>query len=105
MKLIFRGDPIELERGGALSRQSITLDGVTFVMNEARDASALSPKILAKLRGNAHFDIVAEDDFSFAPGEAQSAESAASVDAEEAAEAAAHAERAAAKKAARDKKA
>lgn len=103
MKLIFRGDPIELERGGALSRQSITLEGVTFVMNEARDASALSPKLLAKLRGNAHFEIVADEPVAIA--EAPSAESAAAgIDDEEAAEAAAHAKRAAAKAAAKANK-
>lgn len=96
MKLIFRGDPIELERGGALSRQSITLEGVTFVMNEARDASALSPKLLAKLRGNAHFEIVAEE-VSPAAGIVE-APAPADVDAEEEAAAAAHAERAANKK-------
>jgi hypothetical protein len=105
MKLIFRGDPIELERGGALSRQSITLEGVTFVMNEARDASAISPRLLAKLRGNAHFEIVAEDDFAAAPAETPSAEIAAAVDDQEAAEAAAHAKRAAAKAAAKVNKA
>ncbi len=105
MKLIFRGDPIELERGGALSRQSITLEGVTFVMNEARDASALSPKLLAKLRGNAHFEIVAEEEPA-ARVESPRAESAATgVDDEEAAEAAAHAKRAAAKAAAKANKA
>lgn len=104
MKLIFRGDPIELQRGGALSRQSITLEGVTFVMNEARGASALSPKLLAKLRGNAHFEIVAGDE-PVAIAEVKSAESAATgIDDEEAAEAAAHAKRAAAKAAAKANK-
>jgi hypothetical protein len=105
MKLIFRGDPIELERGGALSRQSITLEGVTFVMNEARDASALSPRLVAKLRSNAHFEVVAGDEPA-ASAEAKSAESAAAgIDDEEAAEAAAHAKRAAAKAAAKANKA
>lgn len=58
MYLIFRGDPAELQRGVGLSRQSITLEGVTFVMNEPRDASGLSPKLQAKLRVNSHFDVL-----------------------------------------------
>lgn len=94
MKLIFRGDPIELERGGALSRQSITLEGVTFVMNEARDASALSPKLQAKLRTNNHFEVVAEDDVAAVPHAASPAPD----DAEEEAAAAAHVARASTRK-------
>jgi hypothetical protein len=60
MILVFRGDPSELARGGALSRQSITMEGVTFVMGEPRDASALSPRLQAKLRNNNHFEVVAD---------------------------------------------
>lgn len=56
--LVFRGDPIELERGGALSRQSIALEGKSFALNEPRDASELSPKLLAKLRTNSHFEVI-----------------------------------------------
>ena len=97
MQVIFRGDPIELERGGALSRQSITLEGVTFVMNEPRDASALSPKLRSKLRTNNHFEVVAEDDAAVARVAAEAPEQS-DVEDEEAAAAAAHAERAAAKK-------
>lgn len=60
MFLKFIGDPLELERGGGLSRQSITLEGVTFRMGVAEDASSLSPRLQAKLRTNAHFEVVEE---------------------------------------------
>lgn len=89
MQLIFRGDPAELASGRGLSRQSITLEGVTFVMNEPRDASGLSDRLKAKLRTNSHF-VVVEAEADEAP--------AAELD-EEAAEAAAHAERAKRRKA------
>lgn len=75
MKIIFRGDPIELERGGALSRQSITLEGVQFNMGVPTDASGLSAKLLAKLENNPHFEIVAEAGVA-AVAEAVGAESA-----------------------------
>lgn len=95
MKLIFRGDPIEIERGLGLSRQSITLEGVTFALGVPTDASALSPRLQAKLRNNSHFEVVVEDaPAAIAPAVADASD-------EEAAEAAAHAARAAAKKAAR----
>ncbi len=60
MQLIFRGDPIERERGAGLSRTSITLEGVTFHMDVPTDASTLSPKLYSKLRGNHHFEVVSE---------------------------------------------
>lgn len=60
MKLKFIGDPLELERGGALSRQNITLEGVTFRMGVVEDASMLSPRLQAKLRSNSHFEVVEE---------------------------------------------
>lgn len=62
MIIIFRGDPIELERGGALSRQSITLEGVTFPLDKPTDASGLSQKLQAKLRVNNHFEVVEQSD-------------------------------------------
>lgn len=62
MILVFLGDPQELASGRGLSRQSITLEGVTFVMNEPRDASQLSDKLRAKLANNSHFKVVAEID-------------------------------------------
>lgn len=62
MILVFRGDPQELASGKGLSRQSITLEGVTFVMGEPRDASGLSEKLRAKLAKNNHFEVVADFD-------------------------------------------
>ena len=94
MQVIFRGDPIELERGGGLSRQAITLEGVTFALNVATDASGLSAKLQAT---NNHFEIVAEDDVA-APAVPPVVDAADEGDPEEAQAAAAHAERAAAKK-------
>lgn len=58
MHLIFIGDPAELERGGALSRQSITIEDVVFPVGQAVDASALPEKLLAKLAKNSHFKVV-----------------------------------------------
>lgn len=60
MKLIFRGDPLELERGGSLSRQSITIEGVMFPLNQPVDASGLSDRTRAKLAANSHFEVVSE---------------------------------------------
>lgn len=62
MIIVFRGDPQELASGKGLSRQSITLEGVTFVMNEPRDASGLSERLRAKLAKNNHFEVVADFD-------------------------------------------
>lgn len=61
MYVVFRGDRIELERDGGLSRTSITIEGVTFRLGERTDASGLSPKAQAKLANNHHFEVVAED--------------------------------------------
>jgi hypothetical protein len=96
MQVIFRGDPIELERGGGLSRTSITLEGVTFKLGVPTDASGLSPKLQGKLSTNNHFEVVAEDDASVvAPAAALAADpTEASADADEAAATAAHVARA-----------
>ena len=58
MLVIFKGDPIELERGSGLSRTSITIEGVTFYLNQAADASALSDRAKQKLRNNHHFEVL-----------------------------------------------
>lgn len=92
MIIVFRGDPNELASGRGLSRQSITIEGVTFVMNEPRDASMLSERAKRKLGNNPHWEVVADFD-----GEVREVGSPA-IDAEEAAEAAAHVERAAARR-------
>lgn len=62
MIIVFRGDPQELANGKGLSRQSITLENVTFVMDEPRDASGLSERLQKKLRTNNHFEVVADFD-------------------------------------------
>lgn len=69
MLVIFKGDPIELERGSGLSRTSITIEGVTFYLNQAVDASALSDRAKQKLRNNHHFEVldVPAQPASFAP--------------------------------------
>ena len=99
MQVIFRGDPIELERGGGLSRTSITLEGVTFKLGVPTEASGLSPKLQGKLRTNNHFEVVAEDDGAVvvSPVAAEAPEQS-DTDAEEDAAAAAHAERASKRK-------
>jgi len=107
MRVIFIGDPIELERGEGLSRLSTTLYGVTFPMSAEVDVSHLSEMQKRKLLNNPHFRPAGVDAGpqqlvlpAAATPEAESAESAAATedDAEEAAAAAAHAERAAAKR-------
>lgn len=60
MHLIFLGDPQELQRGGAISRQSIEIEGVLFRMGEVVDASGLSPRMRSKLANNPHFKVVEE---------------------------------------------
>lgn len=98
MQVIFRGDPIELERGGGLSRTSITLEGVTFKLGVPTDASGLSPKLQGKLSTNNHFEVVAEDDASVVAPAAAGAPEQSDADAEEAEATAAHAERASKRK-------
>lgn len=83
MKLIFRGDPNELQSGGALSRQSLTLEGVFFPMNVAVDASSLSERLKAKLKNNGHFEVV-EDAAPAAPAAEEPAPPAEGDDTEEA---------------------
>lgn len=109
MKLIFTGDPTELERGEGLSRLSTTVYGVTFPMSAEVDVTHLPEKLQQKLLNNPHFRAAGVDAPAAprlilpampaaAPVEAPSAESAAVADEEEAAEAAAHAARAAKRK-------
>ena len=59
MFIRFLGDPIELARGGGLSRTSIEVSGLVFKMGEPVDVSALPAAAQAKLAGNPHFEIVA----------------------------------------------
>lgn len=55
MKVVFTGDPVELERGEGLSRLSTTLFGVTFPMSQEVDVSHLPDKQKQKLLNNQHF--------------------------------------------------
>ena len=58
MRVIFTGDPIELEgmtRGQGLSRTSATIYGVHFPMGAEVDVSHLDPKLQQKLANNPHF--------------------------------------------------
>lgn len=55
MKLIFAGDPVELERGEGLSRMSTSIYGVHFPMSVEVDVSHLSDKQKQKLLNNPHF--------------------------------------------------
>lgn len=55
MKVIFIGDPIELERGESLSRLSTSMYGVTFPMQAEVDVSHLSEVQQRKLLNNSHF--------------------------------------------------
>lgn len=58
MQVVFRGDPLELERGESLSRLSLDLWGVHFPMNQAVDVSHLSVDQQRKLSRNAHFEVL-----------------------------------------------
>ena len=113
MKVIFIGDPLELERGESLSRLSTTLYGVTFPMSAEVDVSHLSDDQKRKLLNNSHFRVAGVDaetprtliipaGVAVAPMQAEApAEAAAEAtgdDAEEQAAVAAHAARAAAKR-------
>ena len=55
MKVIFIGDPIELERGESLSRLSTSMYGITFPMQAEVDVSHLSEVQQRKLLNNSHF--------------------------------------------------
>lgn len=101
MKVIFTGDPQELEAGAGLSRLSTQMFGKTFPMGAEVDVSDLSHDQLRKLLGNPHFKDSSEVGAMRAPLILPASVAPAAdvgVDEEEAAEAAAHAERAAAKR-------
>lgn len=55
MKLIYAGDPQELEQGTGLSRLSTTVYGVLFPMGAEVDVSRLPEKQQLKLLNNPHF--------------------------------------------------
>jgi len=55
MRVIFTGDPIEMERGESLSRLSTQIYGVTFPMSAEVDVSHLSEVQQRKLLNNPHF--------------------------------------------------
>lgn len=61
MKLKFIGDPIELANGGGISRQTIEIEGVLFVMGQPRDCEGISQRMLGKLMNNTHFELVADE--------------------------------------------
>lgn len=109
MKVIFTGDPLELERGEGLSRLSTTIYGVTFPMGAEVDVTHLSETQKRKLLNNSHFRVAGVDAEQprplvipagavVAPLQAEASVEAAGDDAEDDAAAAAHAERAASKK-------
>jgi len=101
MKVVFTGDPVELEAGEGLSRVSTSMFGKFFPMGVEVDVSDLSQDQVRKLLGNPHFKEASVANAVRAPLIVPaSAVTAADADgdAEEAAEAAAHAERAAAKR-------
>lgn len=61
MKVIFVGDPLELERGESLSRLSTTMYGVTFPMQAEVDVTHLSDQQKRKLLNNSHFRVAGVD--------------------------------------------
>lgn len=61
MKVIFSGDPLELERGEDLSRLSTTIFGKKFPMGVEVDVSDLPEKQQRKLLNNSHFRAVGLD--------------------------------------------
>lgn len=106
MKVIFTGDPLELERGESLSRLSTTMYGKTFPMGAEVDVSDLPQKLQQKLLNNAHFRAAGLDAppvplvvpvSALRPTPAEMV-AAADGDAEEAEAAAAHVERASKRK-------
>ncbi len=97
MKVIFTGDPQELDIGAGLSRLSTVMFGKTFPMGAEVDVSDLSQDQLRKLLGNPHFrdaSAVAPRVSLVLPASASLAADAGDADADEDAAAAAHAERA-----------
>ena len=102
MKVIFTGDPLELERGESLSRLSTTMYGVHFPMSAEVDVSHLLDVQKRKLLNNSHFRAAGVDAPPvplIIPVSAQAAALAAdpteaSADADEAAATAAHVARA-----------
>lgn len=98
MQVIFRGDPIELERGGGLSRTSIDAYGVHFVMGEPVDVSSLTDVQKRKLANNPHFEVVAEGGVAVVDEATEPAAVEADADAEEDVATAAHVERASKRK-------
>lgn len=55
MRIVYTGDPIEIERGEGLSRLSTSIYGVHFPMNAEVDVSHLHPVQQQKLLRNSHF--------------------------------------------------
>lgn len=93
MRVIFQGDPNELEgmaKGLGLSRTSTTMYGQVFPMSAEVDVSHLPLNLQRKISTNAHFRVVGVDAEPVrslllpaapaASAEAQSAESAAAVE-------------------------
>ena len=106
MRVIFIGDPIELERGEGLSRLSTTLYGVTFPMSAEVDVSHLPEAQKRKLLTNPHFRAAGVDApaapliipaSAVAPAAAEAADEV-QADADEDAATAAHADRASKRK-------
>lgn len=61
MRVIFKGDPTELERGEGLSCVKTTLFGVTFPMSAEVDISHLPEGAQKKIIGNPHFAVAGVD--------------------------------------------
>jgi hypothetical protein len=61
MKVIFTGDPIELERAEGLSRLSTQMFGMNFPMSAEVDVSHLSDKQKLKLANHSHFRVAGID--------------------------------------------
>jgi len=55
MRVIFIGDPAELERNEGLSRLQTVMFGVTFPMSAEVDIAHLSEAQKSKVLGNPHF--------------------------------------------------
>lgn len=101
MKLVFTGDPAEIEAERGLSRTSTVMFGKFFPMGAEVDVSDLNQDQLRKLLGNREFTEASVAGAMRGPLiiPASAAPAAdAGVDDEDAAAAAAHAERAAAKR-------
>lgn len=61
MRVIFTGDPTEIERAEGLSRVSTELYGVKFPMSVEVDVSHLPLKLQQKLMHNPHFRVAGID--------------------------------------------